>query len=196
MVNKVLCKMRISKKNEVYLVLDDLDPSTKQELTEFFTFEVPGAKFMPQFKNRMWDGKIRLFSPATGQIYVGLLSYIKNYCSRNGIQYILENGVENEKTVGREVVSGFVKSLKPKSKGKSLRVRDYQIDAVQHAVSRHRALLLSPTASGKSLIIYALVRYYKMMGLRTLILVPTTSLVEQMYTDFEDYGWSSGTYCQ
>ena len=188
--------MIISKKNEVYLVLDDLDPSTKQELTEFFTFEVPGAKFMPQFKNRMWDGKIRLFSPATGQIYVGLLSYIKNYCSRNGIQYILENGVENEKTVEREVVSGFVKSLKPKSKGKSLRVRDYQIDAVQHAVSRHRALLLSPTASGKSLIIYALVRYYKMMGLRTLILVPTTSLVEQMYTDFEDYGWSSGTYCQ
>ena len=196
MVNKVLCKMRISKKNEVYLVLDDLDPSTKQELTEFFTFEVPGAKFMPQFKNRMWDGKIRLFSPATGQIYVGLLSYIKNYCSRNGIDYTLEDEVEDERNVERSVVSGFVKSLKPKSKGKSLRVRDYQIDAVHHAVSRHRALLLSPTASGKSLIIYSLVRYYKMMGLRTLILVPTTSLVEQMYTDFEDYGWSSGTYCQ
>ena len=80
MVNRVLCKMRISKKNEVHLVLDDLDPSTTQELTQFFTFEVPGAKFMPQFKNRMWDGKIRLFSPATGQIYVGLLSYIKKYC--------------------------------------------------------------------------------------------------------------------
>ena len=196
MVNKVLCKMRISKKNEVYLVLDDLDPSTKQELTEFFTFEVPGAKFMPQFKNRMWDGKIRLFSPATGQIYVGLLSYIKNYCSRNRIDYTLSDEVEDERNVERTVVSGFVKSLKPKSGGKSLKVRDYQIDAVHHAVSRHRALLLSPTASGKSLIIYSLVRYYKMMGLRTLILVPTTSLVEQMYTDFEDYGWSSGTYCQ
>ena len=188
MVNKALCKMRISKKNEVYLVLDDLDPSTKQELTEFFTFEVPGAKFMPQFKNRMWDGKIRLFSPATGQIYVGLLSYIKNYCSRNGIDYTLSDEVEDERNVERTVVSGFVKSLKPKSGGKSLKVRDYQIDAVHHAVSRHRALLLSPTASGKSLIIYSLVRYYKMMGLRTLILVPTTSLVEQMYTDFEDYG--------
>ena len=188
--------MHISKKNEVYLVLDDLDPSTKQELTEFFTFEVPGAKFMPQFKNRMWDGKIRLFSPATGQIYVGLLSYIKQYCSRNGIDYTFEDGVEDERKIERAVVSGFVKSLKPKSGGKSLKVRDYQIDAVHHAVSRHRALLLSPTASGKSLIIYSLVRYYKMMGVRTLILVPTTSLVEQMYTDFEDYGWSSGTYCQ
>jgi superfamily II DNA or RNA helicase len=188
--------MRISKKNEVYLILSDLDPSTKQELTEFFTFEVPGFKFMPMYRNRMWDGKIRLFSPATGEIYFGLLSYIKEYCLRNKIEYILETGVQDEKSVEREVVMGFVKSLKPKSRGKSLKVRDYQIDAVHHAVSRHRALLLSPTASGKSLIIYSLVRYYKMMGLKTLILVPTTSLVEQMYSDFEDYGWSSGTYCQ
>jgi len=188
--------MRISKKNEVYLTVSDLDPSTTQELTEFFTFEVPGFKFMPAYRNRMWDGKIRLFSPATGEIYFGLLSYLKQYCLRNGIEYILETGVQDERSIEREVVSGFVKSLKPKSGGKSLRVRDYQIDAVHHAVSRHRALLLSPTASGKSLIIYSLIRYYHMIGLKSLILVPTTSLVEQMYSDFEDYGWSSGTYCQ
>jgi len=92
-----------------------------------------------------------------------------------------------------EISSGHL-NLNPG--GKSLKVRDYQIDAVHHAISRGRALLVSPTASGKSLIIYSLVRYYHMMGLKTLILVPTTSLVEQMYSDFEDYGWSSGTYCQ
>ena len=148
MVNRVLCKMRISKKNEVHLVLDDLDPSTTQELTQFFTFEVPGAKFMPQFKNRMWDGKIRLFSPATGQIYVGLLSYIKNYCSRNGIKYILEDGVEDERNIEREVVSGFVKSLKPKSKGKYLRDREYQMETVHPAGSRPREQGLSRTAAG------------------------------------------------
>ena len=93
-------------------------------------------------------------------------------------------------------VRNFVRSLKPKTKGKSIKVRDYQIQAVHHALSRNRCLLVSPTASGKSLIIYTLVRYYHMMGLKTLILVPTTSLVEQMYSDFQDYGWSSGTYCQ
>ena len=188
--------MRISKKNEVYLVLDDLDPSTSQELTEFFTFEVPGAKFMPMYRNRMWDGKIRLFSPGTGQIYVGLLLYIKQYCLKNKIEYIIEEGVEDERNVMGEVVRGFVKSLKPKTKGKTLKVRDYQIEAVRSAIARNRALIVSPTASGKSLVIYALVRYYHMMGLKTLILVPTTSLVEQMYSDFEDYGWSPGTYCQ
>ena len=98
--------------------------------------------------------------------------------------------------MARSVVQGFIRSLRPTSKGKRLKIRDYQIDAVHHALSRNRALLVSPTASGKSLVIYTLVRYYHMMGLKTLILVPTTSLVEQMYTDFQDYGWSPGTYCQ
>ena len=91
-------------------------------------------------------------------------------------------------------MEGFVKSLKPKSKGKSIKLRDYQIDAIEYVLS-HIGTLLFLLLSGKSLIIYSLVRYYKMMGLKTLILVPT-SLVEQMYSDFEDYGWSSGTYCQ
>ena len=188
-VNQIHYKMHISKKNEVYLVLNDLDPSTVQELTEFFTFEVPGAKFMPTVRKRIWDGKIRLFSPQTRQIYVGLLHYVKKFCDNNNIKYTIEEGVEDVRNVDRKSVGGFVKNLKPKSKGKTLKVRDYQLEAVQLAISRNRALLVSPTASGKSLIIYSLVRYYQRMGERTLILVPTTSLVEQMNSDFEDYGW-------
>ena len=113
--------MRISKKNEVYLVLDDMTDSTRQELAEFFTFEVPGASFMPSFRSRMWDGKIRLFSPATGEIYVGLLEYIKGFCQKNAIDYILEKGVENERDVVRQVVRAFIRSLKPRSAGKSLK---------------------------------------------------------------------------
>ena len=188
--------MHISKKNEVYLQLSDFSSSESAELSDFFTFEVPGFKFMPMYRNRMWDGKIRLFSPATGEIYVGLLPYIKEFCKNNEIRYTIEEEVEETRTVARSVVQGFIRSLRPSSKGKRLKIRDYQIDAVHHALSRNRALLVSPTASGKSLVIYTLVRYYHMMGLKTLILVPTTSLVEQMYTDFQDYGWSPGTYCQ
>ncbi len=188
--------MHISKKNEVYLILNNVEPSTSQELTEFFTFEVPGAKFMPMYRNRMWDGKIRLFSPVTGEIYVGLLSYIKKFCKQNNIEYTIEEDVEDDRNIILLDVRNFIRSLKPKTKGKAIKVRDYQIQAVHHAISRNRCLLVSPTASGKSLIIYALVRYYHMMNLKTLILVPTTSLVEQMYSDFQDYGWSSGTYCQ
>ena len=180
--------MKISKVNEVYLELE-VDEDVSRELSDYFTFEVPGAKFMPQYRNRMWDGKIRLFSPRNGRIYVGLLPYVKEYCSKKSIEYIIEKGVENDRNVLRESVRDFAESLRPKSRGKPIQFRDYQIDAIWHAIQSNRCLLLSPTASGKSLIIYTLVRYYNLMNLKTLILVPTTSLVEQMYSDFIDYGW-------
>jgi superfamily II DNA or RNA helicase len=180
--------MKISKINEVYLELE-VDEDVSRELSDYFTFEVPGAKFMPQYRNRMWDGKIRLFSPHNGRIYVGLLPYIKEYCSKKSIEYIMEKGVENDRNVLRESVRDFAESLRPKSRGEPIQFRDYQIDSIWHAIQSNRCLLLSPTASGKSLVIYTLVRYYHLMNLKTLILVPTTSLVEQMYSDFIDYGW-------
>ena len=188
MVTRPKDEMKISKINEVYLQLE-VDDDLERELTDYFTFEVPGAKFMPHYRKKIWDGKIRLFSPHNGRIYVGLLPYIKEFCSRNSIEYIIEKGVENERNVIRESVRDFATSLRPKNGKKFIQFRDYQIDAIWHAIRTNRCLLLSPTASGKSLIIYTLVRYYHLMNLKTLILVPTTSLVEQMYSDFIDYGW-------
>ena len=188
--------MLISKKNEVYLRLTDVEPSIAAELNDFFTFEVPGFKYMPAYRSKMWDGKIRLYNIVTGEIYVGLLPYIEEYLNNNGEGYEFADGITSKRDVARSVVQGFVRGLRPTLNGKRIEVRDYQLDAIAHAIATNRSLLISPTASGKSLIIYCLVRYYQMMELKTLILVPTTSLVEQMYKDFEDYGWSSGTYCQ
>ena len=188
--------MLISKKNEVYIKLKDVEPSTAAELNDFFTFEVPGFKYMPAYRNKMWDGKIRLYNIVTGEVYMGLLPYIEEYLKNNGEYYELEEGLRSERAVARSVVQGFIRGIRPTLGGRKIKIRDYQIDAVSHAIATNRSLLISPTASGKSLIIYCLVRYYQMMELKTLILVPTTSLVEQMYKDFEDYGWSSGTYCQ
>ena len=189
-------KMRISKKNEVYLKITDIEPSLAAEVNDFFTFEVPGFKYMPAYRNKTWDGKIRLYNIVTGEIYMGLLPYIEEYLQNNGELYELEEGLRSERDVARSVVQGFVRGLRPTLNGRRIKIRDYQIDAIAHAIATNRSLLISPTASGKSLIKYCLVRYYQMMELKTLILVPTTSLVEQMYKDFEDYGWSSGTYCQ
>ena len=180
--------MKISKINEVYLECE-VDEDLSREMSDYFTFEVPGAKYMPHYRRKLWDGKIRLFSPHNGRIYVGLLPYIKEFCDKNEEKLYIDKGVENERNVIRESVREFAESLRPKSRGKPIQFRDYQIDAIWHAIQSNRCLLLSPTASGKSLIIYTLIRYYNMMGLKTLILVPTTSLVEQMYSDFIDYGW-------
>ena len=77
----------IDKKDDVYLKID-ADESIRRDLGEFFTFEVPGFKFMPQYRNRVWDGKIRLFSYATGQIYAGLYPYIVDWCNKNDVQIV------------------------------------------------------------------------------------------------------------
>ena len=69
------------------------------------------------------------------------------------------------------------------------------MEGVYGALKHNRKLLISPTASGKSLMIYSLVRYYVAKGEKILLVVPTTSLVEQMYKDFLDYGWDADSYC-
>jgi superfamily II DNA or RNA helicase len=178
----------IDKKNEVYLKIE-ADDSIRRELSEYFTFEVPGYKFVPAFRNRVWDGRIRLFSYATGQIYAGLYPYILKWCEENKIQVV--DGTKNKDTeVDTKAVDGFINALKI-----PLEIRDYQREAFIHSLRKNRCLLLSPTASGKSLIVYLLVRFnlirLKKINQKILIIVPTTSLVEQLYKDFEDYGWDS-----
>ena len=176
----------ISKKNEVYLNIKT-EPNYARELSDFFTFEVPGARFMPSYRNKYWDGKIRLFNQMNGEVYVGLLPYIEEFAKRNELDIEYKEGVKDEGEHRTSILGGFVRRVSPKSKGKILQIRNYQMDAFIHAVRNNRSLLLSPTASGKSLIIYLLSRWYE--SDRVLILVPTTSLVEQMYSDFIDYGY-------
>jgi superfamily II DNA or RNA helicase len=184
---------KITKKDEVYLKVDT-EASTARALSDYFTFEVPGARFMPAYRNRIWDGKIRLFSPQTGELYVGLLPYLEKYLKEWGEEYTLSEELKNERQIDPRILDGFIGQLGLRSRGQSIRPRDYQVSAVEYAIRNHRALLLSPTASGKSLIIYILIRYYMLLlkeqaTNKVLILVPTTSLVEQMYSDFVDYGW-------
>ena len=138
----------ISKKNEVHITIDT-EPSIGRELSDFFTFEVPGARFMPSYKKRIWDGKIRLYNQISGEIYFGLVPYIEEFAKRNDIDIEYKKGIKNESPAEHRVLDGFVRTIKPKSNGKTLQLRDYQRDAVFYAIRNNRSLLLSPTASGK-----------------------------------------------
>ena len=184
----------IKKKNEIFLTIK-AEPHIFQELSDHFTFEIPGAKFMPQYRSKHWDGKIRLFSTHNGEIYVGLLDKIISWAKNHQYSIEFENNkfygtpFEENEMISYEGVSDYMSKI---SKHKP---RDYQIDAVYDALKYNRKLLVSPTASGKSLMIYSVVRYYIESSKRILLIVPTTSLVEQMYKDFEDYGWNVEQYC-
>ena len=178
----------ISKVNEVYLKIKT-EPHIDYELRDRFTFEVPNKKFMPQYRNKYWDGYVHLYNLKTKRIYVGLLDKIIAFCENSGYTYQFENNkyyglpFEYNEMVSKEGVKDYIKSIT------KFKARDYQIDAVYDALKYNRKLLISPTASGKSLMIYSLVRYFVERNQKILLVVPTTSLVEQMYKDFEDYGW-------
>lgn len=163
------------------------EPSIMYELSDKFTFMVPGAKFSPKFQNKVWDGKIRLFNVVSGRVYKGLFSYIVDHCRKRGYSVSAEQSFAATEFSVAEALD-FIKTL-----NLPMEVRDYQVDAFVRAVRDRRRLLLSPTASGKSLIIYLLIRYYE--GKDILLIVPTTALVRQMYSDFVSYGYDAATNC-
>ena len=169
----------VSKVDEVFMKVD-CDDGLARDLYDFFSFTVPNAKFMPSYKNRYWDGKVRLFSIKTKKIYIGLLPYVDEFCRERGFDFSGIEDVIGEKQREKCSQSWLADLNLP------FEPRDYQIDAFNTAIQYGRQLLLSPTASGKSLIIYLLTRYYNK---KTIIIVPTTSLVEQMTKDFIDYGY-------
>ena len=184
----------ISKANEVFLRIN-AEPHIQYELRDHFTFEVPNAKFMPQYRGRNWNGEIHLFDLRSKRIYVGLLDKLVQFCENHGYTYkFLDNEYygspfEVNEDISYEGVKDYMASICNHSP------RKYQIQGVYDALKHNRKLLISPTASGKSLMIYSLVRYYVAKERKILLVVPTTSLVEQMYKDFFDYGWDADSYC-
>ena len=188
-------QIAVAKLNETFLQIS-CESSTERELSEHFCFYVPGYKFMPAYKNRMWDGKIRLFDYRKKTIYCGLFNYLKEFAEQRGYSLVTDY-----RPTGKENVDDLVSRLPLTAAGAPIRPRGYQLAGVKHALANHKSLLLSPTASGKSLMIYLAIRHFLENNKKqnVLIVVPTTSLVEQMYSDFGDYSstdsWNVADNC-
>lgn len=178
-------KIVLSKINEVYFQLS-CDSGIAREVSEFFSFFVPGYKFMPAYKMRMWDGRLRLFNLMNYTLYIGLLDYLKEFCKSRSYTLEVDPRLVETNSFSLDETKTFLESLEL-----PFEARDYQVEAIQTAIQTNRTLLLSPTGSGKSLIIYALTRYYNK---KTLIIVPTISLVSQMFSDFKEYAKNQSSY--
>ncbi len=181
------------------------DHGVAAELSDFFSFFVPGYKFMPLYRNRVWDGKVRLFNAQSKELPCGLLPYVKDFAKKRKYEIEYEDSdygpPESFNEVDPKEVMDFIKSLDLHNGGQPIEIRDYQFNSICESIKRKRAVLLSPTGSGKSLIIYVLMRWYlEKFGEKVLIIVPTTSLVEQMFGDFQDYSsndhsWNAKDEC-
>jgi superfamily II DNA or RNA helicase len=193
-------KLKIEKIDHVYVRVLSEDEGILYELSEFFTYEYPGARFTPQYRAKLWDGKVRMYDIMRKTLYVGLVKYVESFALERGYELEFVNQVITHTDVDIDTVSKFAEWLTPMGHGKPIEIRDYQLEAVHKAIHDERTLLLSPTASGKSFIIYTTMRWHLNESRKQIIIVPTTSLVEQLYTDFADYssanGWRVDKHCQ
>jgi superfamily II DNA or RNA helicase len=174
-------KIQVEKVNEVFNKIY-CEPGIGYEIKDYFTFKVPNYQFIPAYRNKLWDGNIYLYNPLTCLLYGGLNDHLKQFCEKRNYELeFLSNFNSNSFSI--KEAKNFIKSL-----NLTIEPRDYQIESFTHCIRDNRRLVLQVTGSGKSLVIYLLVRYY---NLKTLIITPTTSLVHQMYSDFMSYGYDS-----
>ena len=194
-------KVRMKNHSEVYVVCE---PSVQQELSDFFSFFVPGYEYMPKYKNYKgkrrqgyrkgsWDGKMYLYNRDTSTLPTGLYGYLDQFIQPRNYEIEVEHdnyyGLPGTNTdVHAADLEEWIRQLKLSTKGVPIMPRDYQFNGVVQALTEKRAILLSPTSSGKSLMLYLLVRKrLEESKKKILLIVPTTNLVQQMYRDFEDY---------
>lgn len=165
------------------------DPDAAHEIRDSLTFEVPGAKFTPRYKMGAWDGKVSLFSPYEPFLYKGLVGHVVETCEKNGHVVKVARGTVTCRT---DATDGELVSAARAYTPRGYDVRDYQVNSFVDCVKMGRAVVLSSTSSGKTLMIYRVGRWYaELTGLPTLVLTTRTNLVAQMRDDFIEYSGGS-----
>ena len=175
----------ITNANESYIKVQ-CDEAVAWELRDAFSFRPPGFQFVPSYKQKLWDGYLRLFNPMSRQMYRGLAPQVMAWATKRGYTYSYDDE-DLDTSFSVEEANEFVDQLNPKHPP-----RDYQLNSFVHAIRSKRRIVLSPTGSGKSLLLYLVCNYLLKQGKRGLLIVPRSALVEQMYSDFDDYSSKNG----
>lgn len=153
------------------------------EMSEYFSFMAPNAKHDKRVRQKLWDGKIRLFNLRSRLLHSGLFEEVQRFAKQFGYRVIDNRKDQCNQKVTDEQIAIFLKHLQlPEDR----QPRDYQLTGLREAASKKRVMLLSPTSSGKSLLIYMICRWFNK---KTLVIVPTTTLVKQMAGDFYSYNY-------
>ena len=173
--------------NEVYVKID-CDPDIAYHLKDLFTFKINNWKYHPLVKAKKWNGEICLFNARSKTLYKGLIHYVASLAQTHGYEVKISREVLPTAEFTVDDATDFVSSLKLPER---FEVRDYQLEALVSCINKDRQLCIVPTGGGKSMIIYWLFRYYKQ---KTLLIVNTINLLNQMYSDLEEYGLDVDKY--
>ncbi len=179
--------IELHKVNEVYIQVTT-EPSIEKEISDLFKYRLEGYQHTPAGRNG-WQGWIYLFNIKKHLLFAGHLKRLLDFAKEHNytVEYNADLFIANNFSLIE--AKDFIKSLNIHSNGKSLIARDNQELGLAKAIRYKKITIISPTRSGKSFVLYSYIRY--LLDSKTcrlgLLLVPTKSLVEQMFTDFQDY---------
>lgn len=176
-------------KDQNYIQLISTDRGLILSIADYFTFEVENAKWDKRYINKVWDGKIRLVDMRTQTIYRGLLKKIIKFCEDNNIDYIIDNDLKKDLDLltSESEIEKYIQSIQDNL---LYEPKFYQLNAIKHILLNKRSTIISPTSSGKSFVMYLVIRYLIDNGIITgqiLVTVPTVDLVNQLSEEFDKY---------
>jgi len=197
----------ISPVDETFIKVECAEVHMEMELSDRFSFKVPGAQHDPRYKRGHWDGIKRLYNRQYKRIYKGLLFEVLKFAAKHGYTVNLHPTLSLTTAIERDALESIVHDfIKPHSNGNPIEPYPYQLDAVDHMLNSNRSICLAATSAGKSLMLYLAARLYQlsdsMDGKHIFIVVPSKSLVEQLYSDFVDYStfkdskWNAVSFVQ
>ncbi|MFW6282045.1 MAG: DEAD/DEAH box helicase family protein [bacterium] len=180
--------LELDKLNEVYFRIKNLNTSQALEIKEHFSCYIEQHWFNPKVKAKIWDGRISFYDWREQTIPIGLFPQFIKFCNKFGYQYKLN--FDKEELFNHISDEDLQQLYEVIFQGTEYEPRDYQHEAIKKALKFKRGVIESPTASGKSLAVYSIIRF--ILGItegKILLIVPNINLVNQMFSDFSDYGW-------
>lgn len=184
-------KCYVNVKDEVYCQISGLEPQDHQSLYDKFGIMVEGAFFMPAFKLGRWDGRIRFFDK-TGKIYHRLLDEVIPYLEHWGYEIEL-NDLRNPVAPVETRIDEEWFFRKPEHT-LGVKLRPYQVDAVNKALDATSGFVIAATSSGKTWMIAGLCDVMNVNTRRCLVIVPSSDLVTQTIATFKLGNLDVGVY--
>ena len=189
------CKLVIQ--DEVNIKLDGLEVDVRRKLSNALKFEVPYARYMPQYKLGRWDGKVAFFQMG-GSTYINLLPEILPILASDGYDITLNDVRDYQMDYALEPVtedsySNYVWPEKHPAAGQPIVLRDYQVEVINNFINSPQSLQEVATGAGKTLITAVLSHRCEHHG-RTIVIVPNKSLVTQTEADYANMGLDVGVF--
>ena len=179
-INEVRCQIRCEDKGVLRSIYDRFSVDS-------------GANAFVKRNSPMWDGNIHLFRTYDQSLYTGLIPELLEFLEEQygddiDVIYDPQLFFGHEYELSTQDINKIISDLNIHSSGISISARDHQLAAIYHCLrDTSRGVVISPTGSGKSFIIYVILRFLQAMGLKVLLVVPNLSLIQQMFNDFKDY---------